>query len=223
MLQGRLTAALVALALAGMACSGADDEAAGPIEENVVAPGVTAIDQATAAVCEREADNLRRLLDEFEVIEGAPAESESALVATGYLTEESELFDVVDGRLEAVTPACKSAVPVTAPSGSAPLTAPATEVGQIVTDEQLLSADEVFGAMTDDDVTAFGGEACARELADILAAAERYLAREGANPTSLDDLADDLEREVNLWELDPTGAFLVPAPGSPCPDVFSQG
>jgi hypothetical protein len=144
------------------------------------------------------------------------------MVAAGHLDAESELFEVVDGRIEATAQACKASVPVTAPSGSAPLTAPATELGQIVTDDQLLTADDVYAEMSADDVAAFGGEDCARELADIFAAGERFVAREGTSPTSLDELANDLEHQVTLWMLDDAGQRLIPAAGSPCPDVFDD-
>lgn len=222
MLRRRLTrttaAILLPLALALTACS--DGE--GAVEENVIAPGVTAVDAATAATCDADADVIRTAIGAFEATEGGVPESEAALVAAGYLPDESELFDVVDGRLEAVSNACKGSVPVTAPSGSAPLTAPATDLGQIVTEDDLLNADDVFATMTEDDITAFGGEACARELADIFAAGERYTAREGTEPEGLADLADDLEAPVELWVLDEAGRTLVPAEGSPCPDVFNE-
>ncbi len=224
MLQSRLTRAisapLITLSLAAglIGCSAEN----GALEENVVAPGVSAIDDATSLACTADADILRTALESFELAEGSPAESEEALLATGYLREESELFDVVDGQVLAVSGSCKGEVAVTTPSGEAPVSAPATDLGQMVTDADLLDADGVFEAMTPEDITEFGGEACARELADIFAAGERYVAREGSPPTVLADLAADLEAPPTLWALDATGTVLIPADGSPCPDVFSE-
>jgi hypothetical protein len=222
-LQSRLTAtfAVLALVVGLAACNSASDEP-GAIEDNVVAPGVTAIDRSTALACELDADTLRTALESFELVEGSPAESEAALVASGYLSDESELFDVLDGELIAVANSCKGEVAVTTPTGETPASAPATELGQMVTDEDLLDAAGVFDAMTPADVAEFGGEACARELADVFAAGQRFVARDGRPPTSLSDLASDLERDVTLWELDATGTILVPTDDSPCPDVFSQ-
>jgi hypothetical protein len=228
-LQSRLSTAITAPLLAismvvGLVgCSDGDGsgDASGALEENVVAPGITAIDESTAIACETDANILRTALESFELIEGSPAESEEALLATGYLTDESELFDVVDGQVIAVAASCKGEVVVTTPTGETPASAPATELGQMVTDEDLLDAAGVFDAMTPEDVAEFGGEACARELADVFAAGERFVAREGRVPASLDDLANDLDGDVTLWELDESGDILVPTAGSPCPDVFS--
>jgi hypothetical protein len=228
-LQSRLNAAIatpllaVSLVVLLTACSGSDGpgDELGALEENVVAPGITAIDASTALACQADADVLRTALETFELVEGAPAESEGALVAAGHLADESELFDVVDGQIVAVAGTCKGEVVVTTPAGETPVSAPATDLGQIVTEEDLLDAEGVFEAMTPADIAGFGGEACARELADIFAAAERFVAREGRAPESLADVADDLGGEVSLWELDASGDILVPAAGSPCPDVFS--
>lgn len=221
MLRRRLNA-LAAIVAAGAfvtACASGDTDESGA---DTAAPVITPVDADTAARCDDEADALRAAITAFEAAEGTTPESDAALVATGYLDAESDLFEVVDGRIEATANACKGSVPVTAPSGSAPLTAPATELGQIITDDELLTAADVFATMSADDVAAFGGEACARELADVFAAAERFIAREGSEPTSLDDLADDLEQPVRLWVLDAAGLRLVPADGSPCPDVFNE-
>lgn len=218
--SGLLAVSLIAVLAA---CGGGDDgDGGGAIEENVVEPGITAIDDATRLACDGDADTLRAAIEQFELLEGSTPDSEAALVATGYLKEESERFDVVDGRLEAVDQACKGSVPATTPNGSVPLTAPATDLGQIITNDQVLTAAEVFATMTADDIAAFGGEACARELADIFAAGEAFTAREGREPENLDDLESDLESPVTRWAYDGTDDRLVPADGSPCPDVFAE-
>lgn len=221
MLRRRLNA-LSAIAVAGALVSGCASGDTDGSSADTAVPVTTPVDADTAARCDEDADALRAAIAAFEAAEGTPPESDAALVSTGHLDAESDLFEVVDGRIEASNNACKGSVPVTAPSGSAPLTAPATELGQIVTDDELLTAADVFATMSADDVAAFGGEACALELADVFAAAERFIAREGSEPTSLDELAGDLEQPVRLWVLDAAGLRLVPAEGSPCPDVFDE-
>jgi len=226
-LQRRLStvrsATIAALAVAGLcACSGEG----GAIQENVVEPGITAIDDAQALRCDADAETLRVATQSFEMLEGSPAENEGALLAGGYIREESDLFDIVDGQLIAVEPNCKGSVPVTAPSGSAPLTAPATDVGEIVTETEpslpTMNADEVLATMTEDDIAAAGGTECARELAAIFAAGQTFVAREGRDPESLADLAGDLDAKPTLWTLDQDAKTLVPAPGSPCSDIFGE-
>ena len=223
MLPRRLTAAAkrgvatVTVLITIAACSGGG----GTLRENVVEPGITVIDGATALACDTDADTLRTVLEQFELLEGTPAESEAALVAAGYLRDESDPFDVVDGELRAQANACKGSVPVTTPDGSAPPSVLVTDLGQIVTDDQFITADDIFGTMTADDIADFGGEA-RREARRHFAAGERFVAREGRAPESLADLAGDLEAGVTLWMLDDTGEVLVPAAGSPCPDVFAE-
>ena len=211
-----------ALALVVSAC--ADDEG-GAIEDNVVRPAVTALDAAPAAACGQDIAALTAALDSYATLEGAPAPNESALVATGYLREESELLDVIDGQIVAEDPACDDVVPKITPT-STPMTAPATIVGDIVTSTEPapapMTTDEVLATMTEADVTAYGGVECATEIAAISAAGQAFIVREGRNPNSLDELAGDLDREIALWTFDAETQALAPAIGSPCPDVFRE-
>lgn len=217
MLQGRLTA----LVVASLVLIGGCGDGEGAIEENVVRPGVTAMENASALSCEADAAALRQALESYEMLEGSAAVDEAALVAAQYLREQSELFDVVDGQLVAVDPGCKVALPpVTAPSGSAPLTAPATDVGEIVTSiapgPSAMSVDEVLAAMTADDIAAYGGIECATELAAISAAGQAFVVREARDPADLAELDGDLDREITLWDWDEAGQTLVPAADSGC-------
>ena len=222
---GSVAAGLLVVA----ACSGGDDAGdGGAIRENVVEPGVTAIEEASALACGADVDIVSTALQSYEMLEGSPAADETALVDAGYLREPSELVDVVEGRIVAQDPGCASAVPAapapvaTTPSGSTPLTAPATDLGQIVTSVAPIqqSTDEVLALMSDVEIETYGGIECATEIAAIIAAGQAFVAREGRNPDALDELADDLDREISLWTYDATRQSLVPAAGSPCPDVL---
>jgi hypothetical protein len=215
-------------AVALTACGGGDGEGTGGvIEENVVRPGITAIDDASALSCDADVRALDAALQSYEMLEGSPAPDEQALVDAGYLRSPSDLVDVVGGLIVAQDPGCAAAVPAapiaTAPSGSAPLTAPATDVGEIVTSVAPLQAttDQVLATMSEIDIDSYGGIDCATEIAAISAAGQAFVAREGRNPDSLDDLADDLDRAIALWAFDADRQSLVPAEGSPCPDAFA--
>lgn len=81
------------------------------------------------------------------------------------------------------------------------------------------SADDVYATLTNDEIEQFGGPACAREIAVIIAAGERFITREGRDPESLEDLCADLDVEPRLWTFDAEADSIVPAAGSPCPDV----
>lgn len=223
-----LTGLLAVGALVLTACSGGDGEGTGGvIEENVVRPGITAIDDASALSCDADVQAVGAALQSYELLEGAPAPDEQALVDAGYLRSPSELVDVVGGQIVAQDPGCAAtltATPIaTAPSGSAPMTAPATDVGEIVTSVAPVQAttDEVLATMSEIDIESFGGIECATELAAISAAGQAFVAREGRNPDSLDELADDLDRTITLWTFDADRESLVPAAGSPCPDAFA--
>lgn len=88
-------------------------------------------------------------------------------------------------------------------------------------DDDPLTVDRVLAELGEDGVAMIGGEECAREFAEIALAGDRFIAREGRDPESLDELAGDLEVELTLWSFDAEAETLVPAEGSPCVDVFS--
>jgi hypothetical protein len=208
-----------ALVLALAACGGEDGEDGGVLEENVVRPGVTAIDEAPTAACGQDLATLQLAVDTYATLEGSPAPNESALVGTGNLREESTLLDVIDGQIVAQDPACDGVVPKITPT-STPMTAPATTIGDIVTSTEPLTTDDVLATMTEADIEAYGGIECATEIAAVSAAGQAFVVREGRNPNSLDELSGDLDREIALWTFDPDAQALAPADASPCPDAF---
>jgi hypothetical protein len=223
-LQGRLMrlgsggiVAAGALALILTACGGGDG--GGVIEDQVVRPGITALDNGATAACSQDLATLQLAVDTYATLEGSPAPNESALVATGNLREESELLDVIDGQIIAQAPACEAVVPKITPTETV-MTAPATTIGEIVTSTEALTTDDVLATMTEADIEAYGGIECATEIAAVSAAGQEFIAREGRNPNSLDELAGDLDREIALWTFDADAQALAPADGSPCPDAF---
>ena len=209
MLRSRLSVAFGA-ALLLTACAGVDGTERGAIRENVVEPGITAIDDARQLACGADASALRTALESYELLEGDPAPDEAALVSEGYLRSETDSWDVVDGRIVASDPAC----------GDAPATVPAAE---IVTDSEVevLSVDELMATFSDDDIADVGGTDCARQLAVIFSGAARYVSETGTDPGSLDDLADGgyLEEPITKWQV--VAETVQPVDGSGCVDLFS--
>jgi hypothetical protein len=200
-----------------VACNGGDG--GGVIEDEVVRPGITALDEGAGAACGQDLATLQLAVDTYATLEGSPAPNESALVATGNLREESELLDVIDGQIIAQAPACEAVVPKITPTETV-MTAPATTIGDIVTSTEALTTDDVLATMTEADIAAYGGIECATEIAAVSAAGQAFIAREGRNPNSLDELSDDLDREIVLWTFDPDAQALAPVDGSGCPDAF---
>lgn len=190
---------LAAASLAAAACSG------GAIEENVVRPGITAItEDAPDAACTVNAGVLRAAIESYTLLEGGPPPDEQALVDAGYLRATTTDWDVVDGELVAENPACGEV-------DGAPIT-----TVDIVTDAEPLAAEDVYRTLDEAAIESLGGEACARELAAIIAAAETFLAEQGAEPADIQDLvtAGYLARMPERWQL--VGAELLPAAGSGC-------
>lgn len=199
MLHRRLTL-LAAVALAAAACS-----EGGAIEENVVRPGITAMEQsAPAAACAANAASLRSAIESYTLLEGDPPVDEQALVDAGYLRETTDDWNVVDGELVAENPAC----------GEADDTPVATV--DIVTEAEPLDADEVYDSFDPAAIDSIGGEACARELASIIAAAETFVGERGAEPADIEELVATgyLPGTPQRWEL--ADAELVPVDGSGC-------
>lgn len=185
--------------LVAAACSG------GAIEENVVRPGITAItEDAPAAACAANAGVLRAAIESYTLLEGDPPPDEQALIDAGYLRGATTDWDVVDGELVAEDPACGDVEDV-----------PITTL-DIVTEAEPLDADEVYRSLDDAAIESLGGEACARELAAIVAAAETFLSARGAEPADLEELVREgyLEGAPERWEL--VGAQLLPVDGSGC-------
>jgi hypothetical protein len=209
----RWAASVVAVAATLAACGG-DDGTGGAIEENVVRPGITAMENASALACDSDAQALRVAIESYTMLEGEPPPDEVALVAASYLRSESELHDVVEGQVVPVDPGCGG-------TGSVPPTAPpVTDVGQIVTStDPPLTPDQMMAELTPEEIGQVGGEACARELVTIFTAGQNYVAEQGEDPESLDDLVQGgyLETPITLWVVD--GDNLLPAEGSGCVDL----
>ncbi len=210
MLPRRLITA-VAGTIVLAACAQADGTDSGAIRENVIEPGITAIDDSRTLACSSEASSFRTVLEIYEVREGEPAPDEAALVAGDYVRGESELWDVVDGQLVAQHPDC----------GDVPTTIPATEIVTDPSGDDLPSVDDVLAGFTDDDVTSFGGPDCARQLAVVFAGASQYAAQEGVEPTTLADVeaAGYFAEPVTMWDV--VDDTLRPAAGSGCIDFVA--
>lgn len=177
----------------------------GAIEDAVVRPGITAITQAAPeAACTANAATLRTAIDAYAVLEGEPPADEQALVDAGFLREATSDWDVADGELVAENPAC-------GPTDVEPVA-----TLDIMTDTEPLTADELYATFDPADIDAVGGEACARELASIIAAAESFLAERRAEPSGLDELvaAGYLDATPEMWQL--VDAELQPVEGSGC-------
>lgn len=185
--------------------------------EKLERTGVTAIEQSNALACDGDAQTLRQAIEVYTELEGHPPANEAAIVAAGYLHESSKLYDVVNGQLVAVATACggTGAAPATTPSGSPPMTAPATDLGQIVTStEAPLTAKQMLAQFTPDEIAQVGGKECAGELASIFVASQNYVAAQGKDPQSLADLSSYLDQTIDLWVVQ--DGSLKAAPGSEC-------
>ena len=199
--------------VATLAACGGEDGTGGAIEENVVRPGITAMEQASGLACNSDAEALRVAIESYTVLEGEPPPDEAALVAGKFLRAESELHDVVDGQVVPLDPGCGG-------TGSVPPTAPpVTELGEIVTStEPPLTPDQMMAELTPEEISQVGGEACARELATIFTAGENYVAERGTDPDSLDELVQAGYLETpTLWVVEDNA--LLPAEGSGCVDL----
>jgi hypothetical protein len=210
MLQGRLTRLTLAVASLATAagCAGADGTDRGAIREAVIEPGITAIGQATQLACGSDAATLRTAMEAYELLEQTPTPDEATLVEQQFVREESDLWDIVDGRLVPTDPGCGTVAP------DAPDAPDAVDI--VTSTEPPQTADEVYAGFSGEQITAVGGPACATELAAIFSGAERYVVEIGSEPADLQQLVDQgyLEAPPALWQL--TDDQLVPAPESGC-------
>jgi hypothetical protein len=201
-LQGRLTPALAVIGAALLASCGGGD--GGVIEQNVIRPGITAIDQAGDLQCSQDASALRTAIDAYEMLEGQPPINEQVLIDGQYLREPSDVWDVVDGELVATDPGC----------GGADTDIPETEI--VTSTEPPPSPEDVLVGFSAEQISAVGGLDCARELAEIFSAGERFIAASGAEPQDFQDFIDAgvLDELPKLWTTN--GDALVPVEGSGC-------
>ena len=211
MLLRRLSTASAAAIVVLTACAGADGTDDGAIRENVVEPGLEAIDESQALACSSEASSFRTVLEIYEVREGEPAPDEAALIEGDYVPSESELWDVVDGQLVAQHPDC----------GDVPTTLPATEIVTESGGSEPLTVDDVMATFTDDDIASFGGPDCARQLAVVFAGAGQYTAIEGVEPDTIAEVeaAGYFAEPVTMWEV--VDETIRPTPESDCLDFVA--
>jgi hypothetical protein len=202
-LSRRLSGALL-VTLAATLLVGCGDK---PIEDNLVRPGITAMDDARNEACGLNASSVRTAVEAYRMLEGDPPPDEQALVDEGFLRETTTDWDVVDGELVAENPAC-------GPVGEA--AAPPTLVDIVTESIAPASADEILAEFPDDLIEAVGGAECARELAVIGAAGEAFVARVGRDPVDLSELAGDIDPPATRWALDDQTGQLVPTAGSGC-------
>jgi hypothetical protein len=196
----------------------------GPIEENVVRPGITAMEQASALTCNSDAEVLRKGIEAYQLFENEPPADEAALIAAGFLRAQSELHDVVNGQVVPVAVDCggtgvaAAVATATTPTGSAPMTAPSTDVGEIVTStEPPLTPEQMLAEFTPEEIAEVGGEECAGELASLFVAAQNYVAEHGIDPEAIDDIAGYLDQPIDLWVVQ--DGNLRPIEGSGCTDI----
>jgi hypothetical protein len=86
------------------ACGG--DDGGGVIEDNLIRPGITAMNQASDLACNADRAALTMALETYEIVKGDPAVDQAALVEAGFLREPSTLHEVVDGQIRPVDPGC---------------------------------------------------------------------------------------------------------------------
>jgi len=189
-----------------------------PIEK-LERTGVTAMEQASALACSNDAQALDQAIQAYTQLEGSPPPDQEALVATRYLREPSELHDVVNGQIVPIDPGCGGTGAIaTTPSGSPPMTAPSTDLGQIVTStEPPLTPEQMLAEFTPEEVAEVGGAECAGELASLFVAAQNYVAEQGKDPDTIDDLTGHLDQTIDLWVVE--NGSLRPAPGSGCTEI----
>lgn len=193
----------------------ADDVPAG----STAAPTTTAAPAATMVTvaeptgttdCEPYQKTLEVAIEAYVAMDGAYPATEADLVEAGFIREEiaSHDFDPVTGDVF-LAPGVTCAPPrdTTLPSETA-------------TGIETVSAETIYADFeASDTVEAVGGPECARELAEIAAAGLVFIEREGRDPESLDELAGDLDVEIELWQFDPENETLLAAPGSGCVDL----
>lgn len=215
MLQSRLTSTSVSLAatLVLIGCAGADGTDEGAIRENVIEPGITAIDDSKVLACGADAATIRTALEAFELLEGEPATDEAALVPD-YLRAESDLWDIVDGELVPADPACGD-MPAEVPAADIVTSTEPIDPGAAA-EIEALTPDDVLATLTDDEIAEVGGRECAIEVAEVGLAFSRWQVDNPTGPlTSIRQIVDDGYLEpLELWTL--TDTQLVPFDESDC-------
>ena len=152
------------------------------IRENVIEPGITALNQSKQFACDGDAATIRLALEAYELFEGQPAPDEQTLIDGEFLRDESDRWDVVDGRLIAQDPDCGTVLP--------PEPVPLPEIVTESAPSDLLGVDGVLAQFTSGDIADVGGPACARQLAVVAAGLELYQSELGSEPDSLEQIEE---------------------------------
>lgn len=213
----RITLVALCAILAACGSATAEDGAAGAQTGDDVVPAAAATTTPPSttgsptgvpAECEVDRRTLEVAIEAYFAQNGAYPASETDLTDARMIRAEFDTYDVgADGSIVRV----------------AAVACDATDAPEV--DEQsggAASVEDYYASFTDSDIDAMGGPECAREIAVIAAAGARYVARQDMEPTSMDDLAGDLQVPITLWRFDAGADSITPADGSPCNDVFSQ-
>jgi len=139
------------------------------------------------------------------------AASDTTKAAT--TTRESTSTTLLTTRTLAATPTT-AALPETAAETTEP-----THADQLARRSQ-----DYFAQLSEQEISEVGGEACAKELATVVAAADLFTEDMGVEPSSVNDMYDQgwLVDPLALYEPDEQGS-IRPLPGSGCTDVFAPG
>jgi hypothetical protein len=157
------------------------------------------------------------------LLESEPASDEAALVESGYLRAESELWDVADGALVAQDAGCATA------SDPEPIDEIVTDVDAGAgVDEELaaelaaLTPDDILDSATAAEIDQVGGKDCAYEVAVVGLAYSRWSFDRQAEPESMTVLVTDgyLPEGLALWTLGDTSLEAIDGSGCIGPVVL---
>jgi len=87
----------------------------------------------------------------------------------------------------------------------------------LLSTEPPLTPEQMLAEFTPEEVAEVGGAECAGELASLFVAAQNYVAEQGKDPDTIDDLTGHLDQTIDLWVVE--NGSLRPAPGSGCTEI----
>lgn len=182
-----------------------------PIEDDVVRPGVSAIGQASALACTTDAETLQAAIEAYTAVEGVAPLDEAALVASGVLRQESELWDLLGGELLPADEGCGTR---SGDAGSVPAD-PLAAVESLGAELASMTPERYLTEVDEAEIAAVGGRDCAREVAVVALAYARWTLDHRGEPATLRRLVDDgTLPELERWTI--RAATLDPAAGSGC-------
>ena len=85
--------------------------------EVIIKPGISAIDESRALACNSDLQTLQMAIESYTLLNAGPPTAESDLVPD-WLTGESELYDVVEGRVVGAAGSGCTPAPTAAPAAS---------------------------------------------------------------------------------------------------------